>query len=88
MAVVSPFAGKIYDKLGMKILFLVGAACMTISCGGMCLITMDTPVWVAAGWNTLRTTAIGCLMLPLVTLGNREDRVPDDRPRNRSFDVS
>lgn len=72
MAVVSPFAGKIYDKLGMKILFLVGAACMTISCGGMCLITMDTPVWVAAGWNTLRTTAIGCLMMPLVTWGTEK----------------
>ena len=42
---------------------------MAVSCGGMCLLTMDTPVWVAAAWNTLRTTAIGCLMMPLVTWG-------------------
>ena len=69
MAVISPFAGKIYDKLGMKILFVTGAVCMAVSCGGMCLLTMDTPVWVAAAWNTLRTTAIGCLMMPLVTWG-------------------
>ncbi|MBS5430871.1 MAG: multidrug efflux MFS transporter [Lachnospiraceae bacterium] len=69
MAVISPFAGKIYDKLGMKILFVTGAVCMAVSCGGMCFLTMDTPVWVAAAWNTLRTTAIGCLMMPLVTWG-------------------
>ncbi len=69
MAIVSPFAGKIYDKLGMKILFVIGAVCMTVSCAGMCLLTMDTSVWMAAAWNTLRTTAIGCLMMPLVTWG-------------------
>lgn len=72
MAVVSPFAGKIYDKLGMKVLFLAGSLCMTISCVGMCLITMDTPIWAAAGWNALRTTAIGCLMMPLVTWGTEK----------------
>lgn len=35
MAVVSPFAGKIYDKIGMKALFVAGAFFMMISNVGM-----------------------------------------------------
>lgn len=69
MAVVSPFAGKIYDKLGMKKLFVVGAACMLLSNLGMFFITMKTSIWIAAFYNMIRCIAIGCLMMPLVTWG-------------------
>lgn len=69
MAVISPFAGKIYDKLGMKILFVAGAVCMILSNIGMMLITMQTPVWAAAVFNAVRCAAIGCLMMPLITWG-------------------
>ena len=69
MAVVSPFAGKIYDKLGMKKLFVAGAACMLFSNLGMFLISMQTSIWVAAFYNVVRCVAIGCLMMPLVTWG-------------------
>lgn len=69
MAVISPFAGKIYDKLGMKVLFVSGAALMLLSNAGMTLITMDTSVVVAAVLNAVRCAAIGCLMMPLITWG-------------------
>lgn len=69
MAVVSPFAGKIYDKLGMKKLFVVGAACMLLCNLGMFFITMKTSIWIAAFYNMIRCIAIGCLMMPLVTWG-------------------
>lgn len=69
MAIVSPFAGKIYDKVGMKKLFVAGAAFMLISNLGMCFITLHTSIWLAAFYNVIRCTAIGCLMMPLVTWG-------------------
>lgn len=69
MAISSPLAGRILDKTGMKQLFVTGAACMLISNIGMALMNMDTPVWIAAVLNSLRTLSIGCLLMPLVTWG-------------------
>lgn len=69
MAIVSPFAGKVYDKLGIKRLFITGSAVMLISNIGMYFINMNTPLWVAAVLNVLRCISIGCLMMPLVTWG-------------------
>ena len=69
MAVVSPFAGKIYDRLGMKKLFVTGAFFMLLSNLGMVFLTMDMPVWMASFYNAIRCVAIGCLMMPLVTWG-------------------
>lgn len=69
MAVVSPFAGKIFDRLGIKKLFVAGAAFMLLSNIGMYFITLSTPVYVAAGYNVVRCVAIGCLMMPLITWG-------------------
>lgn len=69
MAVVSPFAGKIYDKIGMKALFVAGAFFMMISNVGMFFINMQTKLWFASGLNVIRCVSIGCLMMPLVTWG-------------------
>lgn len=69
MAIISPFAGKIYDKLGIKPLFICGATAMLISNMALFFITMDTSVWVACVCNMIRSIAIGCLMMPLVTWG-------------------
>lgn len=69
MAVVSPFAGKIYDKVGMKILFLTGAVCMLISNIGMGCISMHTPIWLPAVYHVIRCVSIGCLMMPIITWG-------------------
>ncbi len=69
MALVSPFAGKLYDKVGMKLLFIAGAVCMLVSNIGMVLITLQTPVWLPAVYNVIRCISIGCLMMPVVTWG-------------------
>lgn len=69
MAIVSPFAGKIYDKIGMRKLFIAGAIVMFISNIGMFTITMNTPLIVSAIYNLIRNISIGCLMMPLVTWG-------------------
>ncbi|MGN1115589.1 MAG: MDR family MFS transporter [Candidatus Ornithomonoglobus sp.] len=69
MAVISPFAGKIYDKVGMKVLFVTGAVCMLLSNIGMVFINMNTPIWLPAVYNAVRCVSIGCLMMPIVTWG-------------------
>ena len=69
MAVISPFAGSLFDKVGMRKLFISGAVCLTVSNLCMCFVTMDTTVWAASVFNIIRCVAIGCLMMPLVTWG-------------------
>lgn len=69
MAIISPFAGKIYDKIGIKPLFVGGAAAMLLSNFSMFYISMNTTVWIACISNIIRCIAIGCLMMPLVTWG-------------------
>ncbi|MFV0559427.1 MAG: MDR family MFS transporter [Enterococcus sp.] len=69
MTIVSPFAGRIYDRFGMKKLFITGAAFLLFSNVGMFLLTMSMPIWIAALYNVMRCLAIGCLMMPLVTWG-------------------
>ena len=62
MAIVSPFAGKIYDRIGIKKLFVAGALFMLTSNIGKFFITMNNSVWVASLYNTIRCAAIGCIM--------------------------
>jgi EmrB/QacA subfamily drug resistance transporter len=69
MAIVSPFAGKLYDRLGMKLLFVTGAALMLLSNVGMIFISMSTPLWFASVCNAVRCVSIGCLMMPFITWG-------------------
>lgn len=68
-AVVSPFAGKIYDKMGIKKIFVVSSAFLVVSNIGMFFITMSTPLWAAIVFNIIRNVSIGSLMMPLLTWG-------------------
>ncbi len=69
MAIISPFAGKIYDKFGMKKLAVTGTFMMMVSTLGMTFITLDTSILIPAFLNVIRCIAIGCLMMPFVTFG-------------------
>lgn len=66
---VSPFAGRIYDKMGIKRLFVIGSAIMLFSNIGMYFLTMSTPLWTVAVLNVIRNVSIGSLMMPLLTWG-------------------
>lgn len=68
-AVVSPFAGRLYDKIGIRKIFMAGSAALTVSNIGMFFLTMNTPLLVAAGFNVIRNISIGSLMMPLLTWG-------------------
>ena len=68
-ALVSPFAGKLYDEIGIKKIFVAGAAALVISNIGMFFLSMEMPLWIAAALNVIRNISIGSLMMPLLTWG-------------------
>lgn len=68
-ALASPFAGKLYDEIGIKKIFVAGAAALVISNIGMFFLSMETPLWTAAALNVIRNISIGSLMMPLLTWG-------------------
>lgn len=68
-ALISPFAGKIYDKMGIKKLFVIASIALIISSFGMVTISITTALWIAVIWNLVRSVAIGALMMPLLTWG-------------------
>jgi EmrB/QacA subfamily drug resistance transporter len=87
-ALVSPFAGRLYDKVGIRKIFIPGSVCLVISNLGMAFINMDTPLAVAAAWNVIRNVSIGALMMPLLTWGTgsvREEKVADASSLLTSF---
>lgn len=87
-ALVSPFAGRLYDKMGIKRIFIVGSAALMISNIGMFFIALDTPLWVATAFNVIRNLSIGSLMMPLLTWGTSSvssQKVADDSSLLTSF---
>lgn len=68
-ALVSPFAGKLYDKMGIKKIFIAGSIALVVSNIGMFFLTMDSPLWIATVLNVIRNISIGSLMMPLLTWG-------------------
>lgn len=70
MTVINPLAGRVYDRLGMRVLAIAGGVALLVSNAGMCLVQVETPLALAAALNAVRCVAIGCMMMPLVTWGN------------------
>ena len=71
-ALINPFAGRIYDRIGIKKLYVVGSICLLISNVGMYFVTLSTPLVVAAIFNVVRNISIGCLMMPFLTWGTSQ----------------
>jgi len=67
LGAISPFAGKIYDKLGMKLLFLVGSTILILSNLSIYFVRIQHTVWIMGIANMFRSLAIGLLLMPLIT---------------------
>ncbi len=76
-AVASPFAGNIFDKLGIRALLLSGGALMALSCVLMCVPAVETSLPLLGALNALRCVAVGMLTMPLMTWGNASVPAPD-----------
>ncbi len=69
MAVISPFAGKIYDKFGIQKLAIAGSTFMAISCIAISSVNAETSIIYFAWMYLFRLIAISCIMMPIVTWG-------------------
>lgn len=70
-AFLSPIAGRIYDKVGIRIITIIGGSSLVLSNIGMFFIHIHTGIWMAVCLNILRCAATGCLLMPFVTWGNK-----------------
>lgn len=68
-AVVSPIAGKLYDKIGIRKLYLSGASLIFGGHLVLCFLTGTTPVALIAAMFLIRQCGIGMLMMTTVTWG-------------------
>ena len=67
MIFTNPIAGRLYDKLGIRKLFILGSLLMLTGCLGLSFLAEDTPLIVVVLMFVLRQIAIGCMMMPLAT---------------------
>ncbi len=69
MAVISPFSGRIYDRMGIRRLFLIGSALMALSSFLMFFLRVNQSLALPSIYNVVRCVAIGLMMMPLITWG-------------------
>lgn len=69
MAAISPFAGRIYDKFGMRVLAIAGSSFMVVSCVAISFVQPSTSILYLTTMYVARLIAISCIMMPIVTWG-------------------
>jgi len=65
--IINPLAGKIYDKVGMKVLFIVGSVLLTLSNLAIFFIRVHHHVIIVSVINVFRCIAMGVLVMPFYT---------------------
>ncbi len=69
MAVVSPLSGRLYDRLGIRRLFIMGSAFLALSSLLMFFLRESQSLGFPIAYSLLRYLAIGLIMMPLITYG-------------------
>jgi len=69
MAIFCPISGKIYDKIGMKFLFLIGSITLIFRNFSSYFVNINVSIWVIAFIHIFRCFGIGILLMPVVTWG-------------------
>jgi len=67
LAVISPFVGKIYDKMGIKVLFIIFGVVSTLSNLSLYFININVNIWVVSVINIIRCLSIALLNMPIIT---------------------
>ncbi len=67
MAILSPITGRLYDKLGIRPLAILGSFAMLISCLTTIHLNVQTSIlYLVLVW-IIRLVSISCVMMPIVT---------------------
>jgi len=69
MALISPVAGKIYDKFGIKHLLLISSVVIIISNLSLFFININASIWIVAVIQAFRCLGLGLIFTPMITWG-------------------
>lgn len=69
MGVMNPITGMLFDKIGSRLLSLIGLVCFTIGTFAFAFLTPDTSVAYIIGMYALRLFGLSMFMMPLTTSG-------------------
>lgn len=69
LGVISPVAGKLFDKYGVKKIAIIGMFILTIASFPFLFLTNDTAAWWIVCLYSLRMLGMGLVMMSLATAG-------------------
>ncbi|RST58625.1 DHA2 family efflux MFS transporter permease subunit [Siminovitchia terrae] len=69
LGVISPIAGKLFDKYGIKKIAMIGMLILTIASFPFLWLTKETAIWWIVCLYSLRMLGMGLVMMPLATAG-------------------
>lgn len=73
---LSPVSGRLYDRIGIAKLGVVGTFIMFLGTLSFLLVTMDTPIWTIIGMYLLVTLGFGLFNIAVTTAGMNV--IPDE----------
>lgn len=69
LGVISPIAGKLFDKYGIRKIAMLGMFILTIASLPFLFLTKETATWWIVCLYSLRMLGMGLVMMPLATAG-------------------
>ncbi|ORX57899.1 MFS general substrate transporter [Piromyces finnis] len=90
LSVISPYAGKLYDKMGIKPLFLFAGIVSSISNLALFFVNINTDIWVVSTINIARCLAMGVITMPVITWGMKgvpEHKTADGTATQNAFRI-
>lgn len=69
MGVMNPITGKLFDKIGARMLSLIGLVLFTAGTFAFARLQVGTPVWYITVMYALRLLGLSMFMMPLTTSG-------------------
>ena len=67
MALLAPFVGRLYDKVGPKPLVIPGASVLVLALFAMSLLSPETPVWMILTLHLVLSAGLALLFTPAFT---------------------
>lgn len=77
MGLMSPLAGRLFDRFGIRWLTIFGFFMMTLALFLFSRVDMETPTWVLATVFCLHMGGLSAMMMPLITAGINSLSVKD-----------
>ncbi|MGL5414985.1 MAG: MDR family MFS transporter [Clostridium sp.] len=69
MGVMNPITGKLFDKIGPRLLAIVGLILFTAGTFAFSFLSITTPIWYITGMYAVRLLGMSMFLMPLTTSG-------------------